>query len=390
MTAITLQHLKQDPENDDLRLVYADALQASGDPRGELIMLHHRKSRGADVSGREQELMAAHARAFCGPLHGVDGAELEFHLGFVDVLGLRDADPAAVAALLRSFLTSPAGALLRTLTIHDVDEPLEDVGCQSLVDLVCELRPVTLRRLSIGTREPDWDEDRGDGTIDASRLLAALPRLRDLALAARCGFDLGRIDHARLESFSLSSPAISAPNLTSLCSARWPRLRRLALDFGVDPYGEPGQGCTADALIPLLTSDNMPGLRELSLTGLPRGDELCDLLPALRTLPQLQTLDLSRNQITPDGARTLLDQRAVLRNLRSLDLSENFLETYNDNTHLLEQLGELCDHVLVDNQADPDFSPAGDYNDFELLDDLTDDETAIDERAIHEALSRDL
>jgi uncharacterized protein (TIGR02996 family) len=63
-----------DPESDAPRLVYADYLQARGDPRGELIILQIQRARGEATDktlARERALLRKHAGALLGPLSSV-------------------------------------------------------------------------------------------------------------------------------------------------------------------------------------------------------------------------------------------------------------------------------------------------------------------------------
>jgi uncharacterized protein (TIGR02996 family) len=63
-----------DPGDDAPRLVLADALQARGDPRGELIALQIRRGRGGKVSAREKLLVRSLTSQIVGPL-----APVAFH-----------------------------------------------------------------------------------------------------------------------------------------------------------------------------------------------------------------------------------------------------------------------------------------------------------------------
>lgn len=75
-----------DPADDALRQVYADRLIEIGDPRGELINLQYARLAGrlseADA-GREQELLAAHAIHWLGPLGVVVRQGFEIEKGFL-------------------------------------------------------------------------------------------------------------------------------------------------------------------------------------------------------------------------------------------------------------------------------------------------------------------
>jgi uncharacterized protein (TIGR02996 family) len=76
----------QDPSDMPSRLVLADALQRSGDPRGEFIMLQFRVAQGladAKVKRRIRELLGAHIDDWTGPLPGVIRSSCSFEMGFL-------------------------------------------------------------------------------------------------------------------------------------------------------------------------------------------------------------------------------------------------------------------------------------------------------------------
>jgi len=63
--ATLLAAIYADPTNTASRLIYADALQEAGDPRGEFIAL---QCAGGPVTKRERQLDKLHARAWLGPI----------------------------------------------------------------------------------------------------------------------------------------------------------------------------------------------------------------------------------------------------------------------------------------------------------------------------------
>ena len=63
--ATLLAAIYADPESSAARLIYADALQEAGDPRGEFIAL---QCAGGPVTKRERQLLELNARAWLGPI----------------------------------------------------------------------------------------------------------------------------------------------------------------------------------------------------------------------------------------------------------------------------------------------------------------------------------
>lgn len=69
--AALLEQVRQSPDDDELRLVLADALDAAGDPRGELIVLQIRRAQGesnAKTWARERQLLKAHMKTWLGAI----------------------------------------------------------------------------------------------------------------------------------------------------------------------------------------------------------------------------------------------------------------------------------------------------------------------------------
>jgi uncharacterized protein (TIGR02996 family) len=73
------------PDEDGPRLVYADALAETGDPRGEFIVLQCERARvGGAPSRRERELLKGHERAWLGALEPVVlKSDVRYERGFV-------------------------------------------------------------------------------------------------------------------------------------------------------------------------------------------------------------------------------------------------------------------------------------------------------------------
>ncbi|HEU0035737.1 MAG TPA: TIGR02996 domain-containing protein [Kofleriaceae bacterium] len=65
-----LAAIYDDPHDTALRLVYADALQIAGDPRGEFIALQCARGDGP-ISRRERELLAAYGRVWLGAIEPI-------------------------------------------------------------------------------------------------------------------------------------------------------------------------------------------------------------------------------------------------------------------------------------------------------------------------------
>lgn len=120
------------PDDVARRLVYADALQEMGDPRGEFIALQCSRG-GGKVSAREKELLRNHGRAWLGEHEkGIERDGLEFRRGFI----------AAARVRWKHALVGPQWATIEALDLPQTYGGREDAA------LVCEfLRRDDLRVL---------------------------------------------------------------------------------------------------------------------------------------------------------------------------------------------------------------------------------------------------
>jgi uncharacterized protein (TIGR02996 family) len=110
-----LSAILDDPDDDTLRLVYADCLEEQGDPRGEFIRIQCALARASNADPRrpawqtrERELLTAHEPDWVGSLRGLFD-EWEFRRGFIE----------QVTILPRLFLAG-AEALFRLLPLRHV------------------------------------------------------------------------------------------------------------------------------------------------------------------------------------------------------------------------------------------------------------------------------
>ncbi len=196
------------PDDDGPRLVYADWLQAQGDPRGELAAVQHAlgDARGpgwAELKCRELELFTEHGRALFGPLMKWPKARLtslEWRCGFVDALAVAPFNDEAALAFLGD--DEPSGRFVRVLDGARWPTPLPR-ALEALRTAANEVEPVLQH-----------------------------PRLQHLALEGDAGFERGPLRHQALQT--LESATASA--LHSLPGAALPSLQTLALALSEDAF----------------------------------------------------------------------------------------------------------------------------------------------------------
>jgi uncharacterized protein (TIGR02996 family) len=271
-----LADIRDNPENEDTLLIYADWLDDHDEPaRAELIRISIERDRLAqddparnELSGRIQAILTENEAAWTAPLRPL-ASGWKFVRGLIDEVELEAARFVEHAdTLLR--LTPTSG-----LRIH-VD------GWQGVRTLVGSKRLLLIRRLTLlGGRMG------GAG----SRILAESPHI------------------ANLKSLSLAGQSLGQPGVQALAGSRY--LRNLEhLDLS-------DNNLSLSAIPILASSSNMPRLRRLILANNLLKDSDARALANTAHFPDLQELDLSGNAITREGVEALnrSPHRAKLRRL---------------------------------------------------------------------------
>ena len=91
---VLMAEVLANPDNDDSRLVLADALLIDGDPRGELIVTQHKNASGSgdrDSRALEKELLKVHSDSLIGPMaRWVRKKGRRFRLGFLEECNFKE------------------------------------------------------------------------------------------------------------------------------------------------------------------------------------------------------------------------------------------------------------------------------------------------------------
>jgi uncharacterized protein (TIGR02996 family) len=303
--------LQQDPDDDTLRLVYADFLEERGDEasaaRAELIRVQvelaapaplgrRAPERAGRLAARQDELLTRWERVWLG-----DWADVlegwAFRRGLVEAV---QADASVfldhapnwfaewptltVAKLTRAgghlpeLAASPWLAHLQGLDLSDNGIDAAALAYVTASRFVCLLRALDLSGNPIGPR--------GAGLLAAARSADELSELH----VARCG--LGGVGLAGLlggrsrhwRRLDLSGNDLNRRDLVRLVDA--PVMRGLvALDLAMNPLGDNGASVLAD-------SPNTAGLADLGLCATETGDMGLTALAGSRHLTNLRSLDL--------------------------------------------------------------------------------------------------
>lgn len=248
------------PDADEPRLVYADALQEIGDPRGEFIALQFKRARGEELSReewlREVELAQRHGAAWLGPLAGVTFPARRWDRGFLveatlsphgpDPQGAVDAAVGAAAwSTVRRLGTidQDLGADVRALLGHPTMRGLRSLGAVDLPTAASVARgaPRALEAMQVvmswaPRRSPRALEDDLGALTEAP----ALHRLRRLTIrrwddrpipgARGIGWLLARPIVMRLEELAVQETTVDVGGwLAALAAFTPPALRRVEL-----------------------------------------------------------------------------------------------------------------------------------------------------------------
>jgi uncharacterized protein (TIGR02996 family) len=338
-----LQAILDDPDDDGVRLIFADWLDEhrgqAGAARAEFIRgqiqlagLDDDHPQKPSLQQRERELLGKHEKAWLQPLRP-SVREWAFARGFVE----------EVRVWTDEFLRSKAAAFRKTPVRHarfsDATRGLprllqrpELVRLRSLDLGYNQLNPESMRELASCPHLPNLvrlDVARNPILEAGFRELASapFPQLRELLLAQT------GLTPAGLEAL-LQAPHLPPPRLLDLRyntiltagaeilarSSRCAELETLLLDGPASFLA--GNLSRGEVRVDILIeSTYLTRLSRLSLVSCGLDDEAVGVL-ANSNLGNLQTLDLSLNNIGDAGARTLLRSQKLAR-LREIRLTGN-------------------------------------------------------------------
>lgn len=274
----------------DTLAIYADLLLAEGDPRGELIALDLQ----IEAHGTTTELVARRASllaALLGHLRPLESPHLPWigdaiARGFVDELVIDAEDPNACERL-PAILGSALGPYLRGITIRGDGGFLDRA-----LGIVAGREHAWLEQLALVKRA--WGESPVVGDATVARAVAAMPRLRRLAVEGPRVLE--EFLHPGLRELRVTGRTA----LGSLATAGAPYAGVEALDLAFAEPGAFGEGAEPPRYDDeMLDEDGEVWREDDDVRGRPGEGERFEL--CAERLPALRRLDLSRNE--PAGPR---------------------------------------------------------------------------------------
>jgi len=331
------QAIRDQRDDRDAYLVYADWLQAAGNPIGELIALASAETpRKTPKVGKRIASLVASLRL---PLP--DQATFRFRWGLwrsLRVENMRDerGGPPTASPLSSSFM--------RALFSHVLCAALDELAIGALqwghnYRLVPEVIDEAarhawaqgLRTLAIGEIRVDPDPGYYESDYDAGKLgrpiTKAFPNLTSLEIHA--GFtpsdeasSLAGLELPRLTQLAIVAGWFGDGRYDQLTTMVVPALERLELWIG----GSPAQR-TADPtrVRGLFEAGRFAKLRHLALRNSRHADAFAAAIPSWPIAERLVTLDLSKGTLSDDGARSLLVNPRKLPALKHLVVDECYV-----------------------------------------------------------------
>jgi len=304
--------IRDDPDDDLRRLVYADWLEEQGRPeRAELIRVQielAKRSDAGELADRAVELLQRHKeewvrpRALCQAVRFVRG---------MPVLWLEALDDVWAWAERLERMKLPPSVVECRVTVTE-----SSLGNEDVARLVSSPLHPFVTRLDI--------QSGGGLTIAAAQAIAGAPGSSNLLalsldrapIGATGATALASSPHlGRLRRLNLSHSRIGAKGVEAITSSRrLASLQELVLYDGV--VEGPSE------VIALAQANGLPRLTSLYLTANNIGDARLRLLLSARFLGQLTRLVLAGNAIRDSGARALAACPA-LSSLRELNLNRN-------------------------------------------------------------------
>ncbi|MFT3692722.1 MAG: hypothetical protein QM831_06255 [Kofleriaceae bacterium] len=300
-----------DPELPASYSVYADWLQAQGDPRGAVMAAAIAADGQPDADKVFARALKKHVHDLLGPLAPYATAQkgnpdvFGWRFGVIHRAYLHAQRQRPLDAVLEQVLSHASGRFLVELSLSEKER------IQEAIDVIARRAPASLRALRL------W----AVGNPKLEKVWPAVPRLRRLALEGRA-MELGNVVLPELERLELVDSQMRAASGRVLARGQFPKLEQVRIDFG---HGYMTGDATIDDVFELLARKDLPSLRNLALVHTRYPRELVMELADSAMSRQIENLDLSYDELADANAQELHRRRANFPKLVTLDVTGNRL-----------------------------------------------------------------
>lgn len=311
--------IDRQPDDPKPWLVWSDALQGTGDPRGELVALAHAGKPVEEALERAIPQLAPELTQWLEPKTVRESVGL--HMGLPKKVTFRfvGAD-ASVEQLITAFLASRLGRFVTEVELGLTSETGDDNDWAPAIEALQRVGQ-NVRSLMLGAFEyPEESEISWVQWGDLSGVWS-LPALQHLHVRGGDG-ELGDVRSPTLESLFIETGSLHQPIFDRLLSADLPALSSLRLWTGDPTYGGDTGVDDARALLDWAP----PSLRRLGLENCAYTHELIPLLAGHPLTRQLTHLSLAKGVLRPTEVDLVCSHAAAFQHLAVFDLSENLLE----------------------------------------------------------------
>ncbi len=343
-------------------LVWGDALQETGDVRGELVGLSHAVDEGRTPAGLRDAYVTRYATQLLG--HAANHlAHYKLHWKYCELsaVEVRIGTDDDGTGILSAILDAPTGELLHDVTlVGSFEVPGESVDLAAEMAVLGKVQRITSlglvdERARNARMLVSRDFDADENGVSLGWLAPFWNRLQHLSFDVADSYqlaDLENVDAPELRSFALRNLHFSDwEDAHTMCNrlakAKWPKLEsfelRLVESFvanvpnEIDPYipvysAEDGggrddtddgesEGIAWDSeLPPVLATLSQCPLRRLALTSFESSGRVLEALAASGLLPMLEELDLSDSNLGPEDVEWFVEHRELFTTVRRLIL----------------------------------------------------------------------
>jgi uncharacterized protein (TIGR02996 family) len=331
----TLEQALRDHRDDrDAYLVYADWLQAAGNPLGELIAAEASAGKHPKVDKRIDTLRAALRLPLPDRVRFGWRWGMWKSLRIENVRDFRGGQRSKFSAhtIAREVFGHVMCAALDELQIGALEWGQNHVHVPAILDEAAQHEWARgLLRLVIGDVRANEDPATYMADYDAGpiggRIAAAVPNLMSLRVHSGFTADVERtlagLHLPQLRELALVTGRFAPERVATLFAAKLPRLERLEL--WLDEPSWRARAVSIAELRPLFNGARFGDVRHLALRNSPNATALADAIVDAPIASRLVTLDLSKGTLDDAGADALVAGARRLPHLERLVLDENYL-----------------------------------------------------------------